>query len=100
MIKPLQLYLADLHHRLEHGKEHADLTIICQLQTFHVHKAIVCSRSSWFKAACRKGAFREGEESVMVLEATFTDSAADGSDPSTDDSEAVRLTIHYLYHNN
>jgi len=96
--------------------EYADLTIVCGPLTFRVHKAIVCPRSAYFRSACRKGYFKvgiatctikraviprkltasqEGEEDLITLKASSTDSQVDNT--GTDDPEAITHLIYYLY---
>ncbi|KAI7237999.1 hypothetical protein KC330_g2867 [Hortaea werneckii] len=76
--------------------EYSDLTIKCGLRTFKVHKAIVCARSEYFAAACKPGAFKEGETGIIELQSTADPNAAK-DDPSLDDPAAVKLMIDFLY---
>lgn len=54
----LQASIANCAGSLFGDEEYSDLTITCGPHTFRVHKAIVCPRSDYFKAACRKGRFK------------------------------------------
>ncbi|KAK2123122.1 hypothetical protein NOF04DRAFT_1350382 [Fusarium oxysporum II5] len=45
---------------------YSDLIITCGNDTYQVHKAIVCPRSSFFTAAC-SGKFKEGQEGKINL---------------------------------
>ncbi|KAF4946276.1 hypothetical protein FGADI_11302 [Fusarium gaditjirri] len=62
---------------------YSDFVITCGNDTYHVHKAIVCPRSSFFTAACNLN-FKEGQEGKIDL--------------PDDDPEAVREMVYYLYH--
>ncbi|KAF2264147.1 hypothetical protein CC78DRAFT_247632 [Lojkania enalia] len=66
----------------ECGK-YSDLTIICGIKRYPVHRAIVCSRSTFFDGACRN-LFRESESGIIDL--------------TEDDPEAVEHMVNYLYH--
>lgn len=44
--------------RLFGDEEYADLTIVAGQRTFRVHKAVICPRSGFFRAACKKGTFK------------------------------------------
>lgn len=81
---------ADLR-RLFEEEDYKDLTIICGSERIRVHKALVCSRSDFFKAACKKGTFKEGQDSVIDLSADG-EGAVGRHHPSV-----VRLMIEYLY---
>ncbi|CVL07633.1 uncharacterized protein FMAN_14510 [Fusarium mangiferae] len=74
-----QKVLADL---LKTG-DYSDLTISCGKDQYHVHKAIICPRSPFFKAAC-DGKFKEAQTGTIDL--------------PDDDPIAVRMMIEYLYH--
>lgn len=81
--------------KLEKLAELSDLTVLCGSRTFKAHKAVLCPRSTWFEAACRKGAFKEGEENVITIEAT-----SGGLDPDNigkDNEDAVAHMMHYFY---
>ncbi|KAG5659615.1 hypothetical protein KAF25_002174 [Fusarium avenaceum] len=62
--------------------DYSDLTIICGDDRYEVHKAIVCSRSPFFKRAC-DGNFEESQTSEVKL--------------PDDDPVAVQMMIEYLY---
>lgn len=67
---------------LEAGK-YSDLTIVCGMKRYAVHRAIVCSRSGFFDGAC-SSPFREAETGIIDL--------------SEDDPEAVEHMVNYFYH--
>ncbi|KAF5709422.1 hypothetical protein FMUND_10115 [Fusarium mundagurra] len=60
--------------------DYSDLTITCGEDQYHVHKALICPRSKFFKAAC------DGKFKVCEI------------DLPDDDPAAVRMMIEYLYH--
>ncbi|KAF2085501.1 hypothetical protein K490DRAFT_67657 [Saccharata proteae CBS 121410] len=66
----------------DEGK-YSDLTVVSGHRRFAVHKAIICSRSSFFDGAC-SNPFREAASGIIDL--------------SEDDAEAVEHMIHYFYH--
>ncbi|KAK4895132.1 hypothetical protein LTR27_006738 [Elasticomyces elasticus] len=74
-----------------------DLTIVCGDQTFRVHKDLISERSEFFKRACQEGKFKAGLEGVITL-AAASHTPGD-SDFGTDEPEAVRLMIDYVYNN-
>lgn len=74
----------------------SDLTIICGSRTYKVHKAILCPRSAWFEAACRRDGFREGSDNVITIEAASDSPGADNV--GKDFEEAVAHMIYYFYH--
>ncbi|KAK5005799.1 hypothetical protein LTR28_007268 [Elasticomyces elasticus] len=78
------------------SEEFADLEVRCGPYHFKVHKVLLCTRSPWFAAACRKDAFKEGEEGIITLKSI--DEVSEGDKDTADDPEAVRLMIHYFYH--
>ncbi|CVL07630.1 uncharacterized protein FMAN_14507 [Fusarium mangiferae] len=61
---------------------YSDLTITCQGNTYRVHKAIVCPRSTFFTAACN-GNFKESLEGMINL--------------PDDDPITVRDMVYYFY---
>ncbi|KAF4342500.1 amino acid transport gap1 [Fusarium beomiforme] len=63
--------------------DYSDLVISCGKDEYRVHKAIVCPRSHFFKAAC-DGGFKEAHKGTIDL--------------PDDDAVAVRMMIEYLYH--
>lgn len=64
--------------RLYAGGKYSDLTVTCGFRQWHVHRAILCSRSGFFDGACGN-AFLEAERRVIDL--------------SEDDEEAVDQMI-------
>ncbi|KAH7308609.1 hypothetical protein B0I35DRAFT_464184 [Stachybotrys elegans] len=65
------------------GGSYSDLVIKCGSDEHHVHRAIICPRSTFFAAACN-GAFKESNTGVICLE--------------EDDPQTVELMLYYLYH--
>ncbi|KAF5539801.1 amino acid transport gap1, partial [Fusarium phyllophilum] len=63
--------------------DYSDLTITCGKDQYRVHKAIICPRSNFFKAAC-DGKFKEAQTGKVNL--------------PDDDPRAVCMMIEYLYH--
>ncbi|EXL42130.1 hypothetical protein FOCG_15478 [Fusarium oxysporum f. sp. radicis-lycopersici 26381] len=63
--------------------DYSDLVISCGKDQYRVHKAIICPRSHFFKAAC-DGKFKEAQTGTIDL--------------PDDDPVAVRMMIEYLYH--
>ncbi|KAF2464239.1 uncharacterized protein BDR25DRAFT_97482 [Lindgomyces ingoldianus] len=74
--------LSALATLLQNGK-YSDLTIVCGMKRYSVHRALVCSRSEFFDGACRNS-FKESETGVIDL--------------TEDDAEAVEHMVHYFYH--
>ncbi|KAF2014456.1 hypothetical protein BU24DRAFT_423391 [Aaosphaeria arxii CBS 175.79] len=66
----------------ETGK-YSDLTLVCGMKSYSVHRALVCSRSEFFEGACRNP-FRESESGIIDL--------------TEDDPEAVEHMVNYFYH--
>ncbi|RKK74649.1 hypothetical protein BFJ69_g8365 [Fusarium oxysporum] len=63
--------------------DYSDLVISCGKDQYRVHKAIICPRSHFFKAAC-DGKFKEAQTGTIDL--------------PDEDPVAVRMMIEYLYH--
>lgn len=93
------------------NEKYADLTVIAGPRTFKVHKAVMCPRSAFFRAACKKDTFKvceahicatsrwlthrllqEGRENVIRL----TTSAEDPED--SDDVKILALMIEFMYY--
>ncbi|CAH0019873.1 unnamed protein product [Clonostachys rhizophaga] len=68
--------------RLFSSGSYSDLTILCGESQYKVHRALVCSRSSFFEAACRNS-FKEAETGEISL--------------PDDDPVAVKMMIRYFY---
>ncbi|KAJ0124218.1 Uncharacterized protein HZ326_31364, partial [Fusarium oxysporum f. sp. albedinis] len=64
--------------------DYSDLVISCGKDQYRVHKAIICPRSDFLKAAC-DGEFKEAQTGTIDL--------------PDDDPVAVHMMIEYLYHN-
>ncbi|KAM0269464.1 hypothetical protein ACHAPA_004029 [Fusarium lateritium] len=79
--KPILPGAQSLAKLLDTG-DYSDLTIICGKDRYKVHKAIVCPRSQFFKAAI-SGNFKEALTSEISL--------------PKDDPVAVRMMVQYLY---
>ncbi|KAI6886829.1 hypothetical protein KC360_g1910 [Hortaea werneckii] len=82
-------------------KTHADLTVQCYPRQWRVHKAILCSRCGFFKAACEPGRFKEGSENTVTLRSRLE--SEDGDDDNDDaagcdDPEAINVLMYHLYH--
>ncbi|KAK5170565.1 uncharacterized protein LTR77_005153 [Saxophila tyrrhenica] len=77
---------------------YSDLTIHCGEKSWAVHKVLLCSRSDYFKAACRPDAFKEGHDACINLVATTDEGHED--DLSADNPEAVELMIDLIYRHN
>lgn len=52
--------------RLHANSKFSDLTITCNYRQWHVHRAILCSRSGFFDGAC-SNAFREANNRAIDL---------------------------------
>ncbi|KAF5007467.1 hypothetical protein FDECE_6205, partial [Fusarium decemcellulare] len=62
---------------------YSDLTVVCGADHYKVHKVIICPRSGFFAGAC-ESIFQESQTGVINL--------------PEDDPLAVKLMLHYLYH--
>ncbi|KAK5093979.1 hypothetical protein LTS08_008763 [Lithohypha guttulata] len=67
---------------LQTSHEYSDLRIFCQDEVFHLHKAVVCSRSKYFAIACKWGKDGNPKDEVELKD---------------DDSKLVGLMVDYLY---
>jgi len=54
-------------HKLLDNSDYSDFTVECGAKTWRVHRAIVCSRSKYFKKAC-DGDFKEAREATLTFE--------------------------------
>ncbi|KAI9695903.1 MAG: hypothetical protein M1836_006020 [Candelina mexicana] len=62
--------------------EYSDFTIICGSDTYKVHRAVICPRSTFFASACN-GKFKESKDSELTL--------------NDNDRFAVGAMLSYLY---
>ncbi|MCJ1438124.1 hypothetical protein MMC27_007511 [Xylographa pallens] len=53
-------------HKLLNNSDYSDFTVKCGTKTWRIHRAIVCSRSKYFKRAC-DGDFKEAREAILTL---------------------------------
>lgn len=83
--------------RLRAYEDLFDLTVKCGSQTFEVHKAVLCPRSAWFEAACRKNGFREGQQSVITIETMTSSDSPETDNVGKDHEEAIKHMIGYFY---
>lgn len=56
-----------IHKQLWESKDWTDFVIMARAEKFDVHRAVICSQSAVFKAACRPGEFVEAADGVMRL---------------------------------
>ena len=89
--------------RLHDNSEYSDLVIECQGSIYNVHKAIVCTRSEFFAAACRWPAADTGQTKKrrVVAPKNVSDPAAVAPrvvDLNDDDPVAVWAMVQYLYY--
>lgn len=94
------LRFADRTRRLWRDKTHADLTVQCYPRQWRVHKAILCSRCEFFKAACEPGRFKEGSGNTITLRSRLeSEDDNDNNDAEgCDDPEAINVLMYHLYH--
>ncbi|KAG2161265.1 hypothetical protein VTO58DRAFT_104176 [Aureobasidium pullulans] len=93
--------------KLQESGAYSDFQIVCGSDTYHVHKAIICPQSEFFRAACRPHTFREGETNVIKISAgpgrdiAFYSQPLDESDFDWDldveTTATVKLMVCYLY---
>ncbi|MCJ1382100.1 hypothetical protein MMC17_005212 [Xylographa soralifera] len=69
-------------HKLLNNSDYSDFTVECGTKTWRIHRAIVCSRSKYFKKVC-DGDFKEAREATLIFE--------------DDDSALVEEMLVYLY---
>ncbi|CAD0107966.1 unnamed protein product [Aureobasidium uvarum] len=54
---------------LSESGAYSDFKIVCGVDTYNVHRAIICPQSDFFRAACRPDTFQEGHTGVLTLPA-------------------------------
>ncbi|MCJ1388001.1 hypothetical protein MMC18_000845 [Xylographa bjoerkii] len=54
-------------HKLLNNSDYSDFTVECGTKTWRIHRAIVCSRSKYFKKVC-DGDFKEAREATLTFE--------------------------------
>ncbi|KAF2716048.1 hypothetical protein K431DRAFT_258318 [Polychaeton citri CBS 116435] len=86
--------LREALRRLYDTGEYSDLTIECGSEIFRVHKALMCTFSTWFATTCKEGRWKEGNEGYIYLEST---QAEHEEDPSVDDPAAIKAMISFIY---
>ncbi|KAI4730431.1 hypothetical protein E4T49_01791 [Aureobasidium sp. EXF-10728] len=101
--------LASMLDRLHENGAYSDMKIVCSIDSYNVHKAIICPQSDFFRNACRLDTFAEGKIGVIDITAGL------GRDSQTKLTHApeevdwvldvetrtsVKLMIHYFYHHN
>ncbi|KAI7538532.1 hypothetical protein KC331_g10297 [Hortaea werneckii] len=87
--------------KLRREKTHADLTVQYYPRQWRVHKAILCSRCEFFKAACEPGRFKEGSENTVTLRSRLESEDGDNDNNDAegcDDPEAINVLMYHLYH--
>ena len=95
--------------RLHNDEEYSDLVIKCRGSTYNVHRAIVCTRSEFFAAACRwpaSGSYqmpkrRRGDGTNNLSTSPLDQNPKDAIktvDLDDDDPVAVWAMVQYLYH--
>ena len=84
--------------RLLNSGKGSDLTLTCGGQKFKVHKAIICSRSDFFAAACWSG-FKVNTQNNMGLSQLSIEQEAQTNciDLPDDDPNVLSKLIGYLY---
>ncbi|KAE9984040.1 hypothetical protein BLS_003191 [Venturia inaequalis] len=68
---------------LQNNDEYADITITCKGTTIRAHKTIICPQSPFFRNACKKDSFKEGETGIIDL--------------PEDEPLAVKALLEFLY---
>ncbi|KAE9984456.1 hypothetical protein EG328_008755 [Venturia inaequalis] len=63
--------------------EYSDMSVTCRQKVFKVHKAVVCTRSNFFRNAMKNGTFKESETGNIDL--------------SDDDPLAVEAVLRFVY---
>ena len=82
-LRNLRMLISNLAYRAYENNEFTDLTIICGNSGYQLHKVVLCSQSTVFKAMCTNG-FKETSTQTMNLKA--------------DDPELVKWMIDAMYY--
>lgn len=86
--------------RLWQSEEYSDFTIACGAKIFKVHKAVICTQSNYFKAAC-KPEFQASRNNELVGLHAYQSSIQEGSTGTIklkeDDETRVEAMIEFLY---
>ncbi|QDS69510.1 hypothetical protein FKW77_007081 [Venturia effusa] len=86
--------------------EYSDMSVTCKQKTFKVHKAVVCTRSRFFRNAMKNGTFKVSDEgnlhpSTLLLhflrQSNETESETGKIDLSDDDPLAVEAVLRFVY---
>ncbi|KAJ5726685.1 uncharacterized protein N7483_008042 [Penicillium malachiteum] len=86
--------VANQMHRARCDTRFADLKIVCQEETFHIHKCVICPQSDFFDRACN-GNFeaRELKESISIYCEAMTDTIKFDDE----DSRFVEEMVNFFY---
>ncbi|CAH0046557.1 unnamed protein product [Clonostachys solani] len=84
--------IIDRQNRLFLNESYSDLTILCGGSQYKVHRALVCTRSSFFEAACRNN-FKVTSSSMLI----FSEAETGEISLPDDDPVAVKMMIRYFY---
>ncbi|KAK4503126.1 hypothetical protein PRZ48_006553 [Zasmidium cellare] len=88
---------ADRLRRLLASEDNPDLTIICESNQWKVHKSVVCSQSSFFKAACKKEwTASTPEQSSRV--STYPEQSDTSVINIGSSTKIVNVMINFMYH--
>ena len=81
------------------SSEYSDMTITCGESTYKVHKAIVCSRSEFFRRAERfpGGEVRSSSMSFCIALISRQEATRHVVDLHEDEAQIIKLLIQYLY---
>ncbi|KAF2103790.1 hypothetical protein NA57DRAFT_50659 [Rhizodiscina lignyota] len=82
--------VVDAQKGLLNNSTYSDLKIVCRDKIYHVHKAVVCPRPSFFRKACATG-FGEAHSGEITLHSDDSDLV------KMDDPQLVDYMVTYLY---